>query len=334
MDTTETITLTTETKKDWTEVHPRKYIIVPQNFIKIGYIHLSAFYGIYLCLTSAKWQTLIFTYICYVVTMIGVTAGAHRLWSHKAYKAKYPLQIILITFLSMANQRLTHWVRDHRTHHKYSDTDADPHNASRGFFFSHIGWMFVKKHPLVKEKGSQISLADLYQNPVVSFQHKYAPYMTKFFCFVLPTTVPIYFWGETLNNSWNINMMRYVLNMHFFFLVNSIAHIWGNKPYNQFIKSVENKFVTMATLGEGFHNFHHTFPHDYKSSELGHYTLNYTTAFIDFFAWVGWAYDLRTASPEGIARKADRDGDGTRKISNVDDYSNSNQTLIQHSECS
>ena len=71
-------------------------------------------------------------FILYLATGIGVTAGAHRLWAHRAYKAKLPLRIILMVFFTMANEfSIIRWCRDHRIHHKYSDTDADPYNASR-----------------------------------------------------------------------------------------------------------------------------------------------------------------------------------------------------------
>lgn len=63
-------------------------------------------------------------------------------------------------------------MRDHRVHHKYSDTNADPHNRSRGFLFSHIGWLFVKKHPEVVEKGREIDLSDLKADPVFMFGAK------------------------------------------------------------------------------------------------------------------------------------------------------------------
>lgn len=64
------------------------------------------------------------------------------------------------------------WSRDHRAHHKFSETDADPHNARRGFFFSHIGWLLVRKHPDVKEKGKLIDLSDLKADPVVVIQDR------------------------------------------------------------------------------------------------------------------------------------------------------------------
>lgn len=64
------------------------------------------------------------------------------------------------------------WARDHRVHHKYSETDADPHNAVRGFFFAHIGWLLVRKHPDVIEKGRKLELSDLLSDKVVMFQRK------------------------------------------------------------------------------------------------------------------------------------------------------------------
>jgi len=64
------------------------------------------------------------------------------------------------------------WARDHRLHHKYSETNADPHNANRGFFFSHVGWLLCRKHPDIMEKGRGIDMTDLLADPIVSFQKK------------------------------------------------------------------------------------------------------------------------------------------------------------------
>lgn len=104
---------------------------------------------------------------------MGITAGAHRLWSHKSYKAKLPLKIFLTICNTIAFQNsIWEWARDHRVHHKFSETDADPHNAKNGFFFSHVGWLLVKKHPDVRRKGKVIDMSDLDQDPVVAFQKK------------------------------------------------------------------------------------------------------------------------------------------------------------------
>lgn len=75
----------------------------------------------------------------------------------------------------------------------------------------------------------------------------------------------------------------------------------------------ENPTVSVITLGEGWHNYHHTFPWDYKTSELGNYGFNLTTAFIDFFAKIGWAYDLKTVPPALVRKRALRTGDGSHK---------------------
>lgn len=77
---------------------------------------------------------------------LGITAGSHRLWSHKSYQASTPLRILLMLLNSGANQgSIFHWSRDHRLHHKFSDTDYDPHTIKRGFFFAHVGWLLEKK---------------------------------------------------------------------------------------------------------------------------------------------------------------------------------------------
>lgn len=76
------------------------------------------------------------------------------------------------------------WARDHRGHHKFSDTDADPHNASRGLFFSHIGWTLVKKHPEVIRLGKTVDLSDLTSDPVLVFQKRYKNFLTKFHFYI------------------------------------------------------------------------------------------------------------------------------------------------------
>lgn len=78
-----------------------------------------------------------------------------------------------MVFQTWAVQNDIHeWSRDHRVHHKFTDTDADPHNINRGLFFSHIGWLMCKKHPDVINKGKQVDMTDLERDPVVMFQKK------------------------------------------------------------------------------------------------------------------------------------------------------------------
>lgn len=154
--------------------NPRKLKWVWRNIVLFGYLHLAAVYGGWLLFTSAKWQTILFAIVHHIGCAFGITAGVHRLWAHRAYKAKWPLRVILMIFNSMGfEDSVYHWARDHRVHHKYTESDADPHDNRRGFFFSHIGWLLTRKDPEVKAKGKLIDLSDLEADPIVMFQRKY-----------------------------------------------------------------------------------------------------------------------------------------------------------------
>lgn len=130
-------------------------------------------------------------------------------------------------------------------------------------------------------------------------------------CFIFPTLVPVLCFGETLSVAWHVTLLRYVCNLHMSFFINSAAHLWGNRPYDKNIQPTQNLFVSLVAFGEGFHNYHHTYPWDYKAAELGNNRLNMSTLFIDFFAWLGWAYDLKTVKEEVVQKRMARTGDGS-----------------------
>ncbi|XP_066251252.1 acyl-CoA Delta-9 desaturase-like [Euwallacea similis] len=287
--------------------------IVWKNVVAFVILHAIAFYGLILVFTSAKWQTCLYACLLYQLGAFGITGGAHRLWSHRAYKAKWPLKLILVICQTLAHQNsVIEWSRDHRVHHKFQETDADPHNAKRGFFFSHMGWLMCKKHKEVKAKGKGIDMSDLYAEPLLRLQHKYFMFLMPSICFILPTLTPMIFWGETFVNSYSLNIFRYVFCLHSTWLVNSAAHMWGSKPYDKYINPTENRFVSFFAIGEGWHNYHHTFPWDYKAAEFGR--LNLSLTIINLFSKIGWAYDLKTVSKEMIKTRVLRSGDGSHEI--------------------
>ncbi|RWS03008.1 stearoyl-CoA desaturase 5-like protein, partial [Dinothrombium tinctorium] len=275
--------------------------IVWKNVFLFAILHTSLIYGLFALIFIKPWKTILFAFVYGVFGGLGVTAGAHRLWSHRAYKAKLPLRIFLAIMQSVAGQNhIYEWCRDHRVHHKFSETDADPHNAKRGFFFSHMGWLCVRKHPDVIEKGKNVAVDDLLKDPVVVFQKRYFYPMSFLFCFLIPTVIPVVIWRETFITSFMIAFMaRYCLALHMTWLVNSAAHMWGYRPYDRKIGARENIFVAIGAMGEGFHNYHHKFPFDYSTSELG-LKFNFTTFFINLMAFLGQAYDLKRATRQSI----------------------------------
>lgn len=296
--------------KPSSEDKPYKLEVVWLNVFLFSVFHFGALLGAKAVMYGeAKWQTLVFAYVLYVLGSVGVMAGAHRLWSHRSFKAKWPARLILAFFLSMAYENSAYvWARDHRVHHKYSETDADPHNAKRGFFFAHIGWLVVRKHPDVIKRGQQIDLSDLEADPIVMWQHKHYLLSIIVCCFTLPALVPYLFWGESLYNAFCIcSLLRWIITLHSTWLINSAAHMWGDRPYDKSINPSENRFVSFWAMGEGFHNYHHTFPTDYAASEFG-YDLNLTKLFIDLLALVGWVYDRKLMSPEMIEQRKRKTG--------------------------
>ncbi|XP_063924715.1 acyl-CoA Delta-9 desaturase-like [Zophobas morio] len=286
---------------------PKKSQIVWKNIFLLFFLHLFALHGIYF-VTTIKFSTIVWAIFTAVITGQGITTGAHRLWAHRSYKAKLPLRIILCFLQTMALQTpIYDWVRDHRVHHKFTDTDADPHNASRGFFFSHVGWLLVRKHKQVIAKGNTLDLSDLENDPVVMFQKRYYMIFAPILCLVVPAWVSWYYFEEDLYVAWTTTCcLRYVFTLHATWAVNSVAHIWGTKPYNREIKPTENVFVSICSFGEGWHNYHHVFPWDYKAGEFGSYKTNVSTAIIDLMAKIGWAYDLKSATPEMLKLRRSR----------------------------
>jgi stearoyl-CoA desaturase (delta-9 desaturase) len=267
------------------------------NVIYLGIVHIWAVVGLFTALPITMWQTVVFSITLHLFYGLGITAGAHRLWSHKSYDASFPVKVFLMMCNSGANQgSIYHWSRDHRVHHRYSDTEKDPHNSGYGFFFSHCGWLFLKKSPLVLNAGRKMDLTDLENDSVVMFQRKYYPILAILFCFVIPTLIPVLLWNEAFFTSLTVAYIRYAVLLNATWCVNSVAHFFGNRPYRPDAPPAENFFVAIVAIGEGWHNFHHAYPWDYATSEFGVSSqFNPSKMFIDICAKMGWVYNRKRA---------------------------------------
>lgn len=231
---------------------------------------------------------------------LSITAGYHRLWSHKTYDAHPVIRVIFALggALSVQNSVL-HWSSDHREHHKHVDhIDHDPYSISRGFWFAHIGWMLREYQ--AHRYGDFSNVKDLQQDPIVMWQHKHYLSLTLLMNFGVPLLI-----GVLLGQVWGAllfaGFLRLVVSHHSTFFINSLAHIWGKRPYTERNSARDNGFLAFLTFGEGYHNFHHIFAGDYRNG-VRWYQFDPTKWLIASLSWLGLATNLKRVNKYQIEK--------------------------------
>ncbi|MBV8782728.1 MAG: fatty acid desaturase [Gammaproteobacteria bacterium] len=194
---------------------------------------------------------------------MAVTGGYHRLWAHRSYEAHWSVRLLYLLFGTMALQNSVFaWASGHREHHLHvDDEDRDPYSARRGFWFSHIGWM-LRQYP--SGKVDLANIPDLRRDRLLAFQHRYYVPLAVAVNFGLPLLAGLAFgdvWGMLLL----AGFLRLVWSHHVTFFINSLAHMWGRQPYTEDNTARDNGVLAVITYGEGYHNFHHLFAHDYRN---------------------------------------------------------------------
>lgn len=230
---------------------------------------------------------------------LSITAGYHRLWSHKSYQARLPVRILFALGGALALQNsIRTWCSNHRRHHQFvDDPERDPYAASRGLWYSHIGWM-LKDDPAARVDASNVK--DLDQDWVVRFQDRH--YWTLSLSTNVLLTLAIgYAVGDALGGLLLLGFVRLFLCHHTTFFINSLAHYWGSRPYSENSSARDNGLIALLTYGEGYHNFHHTFQWDYRNG-LRWYQYDPTKWLIRTLAWTGLAANLKRTPPEQIER--------------------------------
>jgi stearoyl-CoA desaturase (delta-9 desaturase) len=224
---------------------------------------------------------------------MSITAGYHRLWSHKAYKANPVLKILFALGGACALQNhCIVWASDHRRHHLYVDDNAkDPYSAGLGFWYSHFGWM-IREYESVKDDLSNVD--DLFNEPILVWQKKYYLPLTLLMNIGLPVLLGYInsdIWGALLL----LGFLRLVVSQQFTYLINSAAHIWGSRQYDPNQTARDNSLIALLTYGEGYHNYHHTFAWDYRNG-VKWYHYDPTKWFIKACSWLKLTSDLRACS--------------------------------------
>lgn len=228
--------------------------------------------------------SLLLTGIFYFLTILGITAGFHRLYSHRSFESGVPLRILLGVLGSMAVQGpLIKWVASHRQHHQNSDRDGDPHSpVATGnslhllcrLWHAHTGWLF-------SDYGrSEAYVRDLMKDRIaVWLSHTFPVWVLL--SLLLPAAVA-FLVGRTPEAVWQGllwgGLVRIFLAHHMTWSVNSICHLWGTRNFQTSDNSRNNLLCAIVTLGEGWHNCHHAFPTSAKHGLLsGQIDITYLT---------------------------------------------------------
>ncbi|KAI6785173.1 Acyl-CoA desaturase-like protein [Emericellopsis cladophorae] len=237
-----------------------------------------------------QWKTAVFSIIYYFNTGLGITAGYHRLWSHTSYKATLPLKIYLAAMGAGAVEgSIRWWSRGHRAHHRYTDTEKDPYSVRKGLLYSHLGWMVFKQNP---KRAGRTDITDLNEDPVVVWQHVNFLKCVVAMGLVFPTLVCGLGWGDWLGGYVYAGILRICFVQQATFCVNSLAHWLGDQPFDDRNSPRDHVITALVTLGEGYHNFHHEFPSDYRNA-IEWWQYDPTKWAICLWKKLGLAYDLK-----------------------------------------
>lgn len=268
-------------------------------------------------LLRLMWQSVVFFFVCAVLTGLGVTVGCHRLWSHRSFKVCLVARWTLMYMFSMAYQGSIHsWAENHRVHHKWSDQNADFTNANRGFFFAHMGCYMYETHPDVIEARGKVDCSDLMKLSEVRFQRKFYYVVAICACFVFPILFQWLYLNEDPWYSIRNCFLRLVLTHHVTFAINSVAHLRGSKPYDKNIKPCDNSVLGPLALGEGYHNYHHAFPRDYRAGEVEGWFWNLSRSVIEGLLFLGLASNPTYVSKKLVDQRSANKGDPSLRPTN------------------
>lgn len=238
--------------------------------------------------------------VLFFFTGMSITAGYHRLWSHKTYDAHPVVRFVLAVGGAMALQNsILHWSSDHRIHHRHvDDNDKDPYSAKRGLWFAHIGWMLREYQ--AKRYDDYNNCRDLQKDKIVMWQHKH------YLAIVLVANFGItgllgWLNGDVMGMILIAGVCRLVLVHHVTFFINSLAHFWGSQPYTDSNTARDNGVLAFFTFGEGYHNYHHIFEYDYRNG-IKWWQYDPTKWLIRGLSYVGLTTNLRRCPEERIEK--------------------------------
>ncbi len=257
------------------------------------------------------WPTVVLACAWYCCSGLSITAGYHRLFAHRSYRCSPLVSLVYLLFGAAAvqNSALT-WASDHRRHHAHTDEDLDPYDARRGLWWSHIGWVLRGG-----ASRDYTNVRDLLGDRLVAWQHRWYPWLAALMAGLVPALVAAA-WRDPYGGFLWAGCVRLVLQSHSTFAVNSLAHRFGRRPYSAATSARDNVLVAIVTLGEGYHNFHHQFPSDYRNG-IGWRDFDPTKWLIAALSTIGLTSDLKRVPARAVEQALREAGAGRQRSASV-----------------
>jgi stearoyl-CoA desaturase (delta-9 desaturase) len=256
-----------------------------------------------------SWMDAIMAAAWYTITLLGITVGFHRYFTHGSFKAQRPVRIALAVAGSMAIQGpITHWVADHRRHHAYADRDGDPHSpwafgASstallHGICHAHVGWILNRNL-----SNQQRFAPDLLADPDVQVIHRcFGPLaLVSILAPALLGGLLTWSWPGALTAFFWASLVRVGFQSHVTWSVNSICHLIGEKPFAAHDRSTNFWPLALLSFGDSWHNLHHADPTCARHG-VDHGQIDISGRVIWLLERLGLAYDVRWPTPARLAR--------------------------------
>ena len=229
--------------------------------------------------------------VLYVSRMWCITAGYHRYFSHRAFSTNRVFQFLLaFGGASAAQKGPLWWAANHRAHHRYTETERDPHTPLKGLWHAHIGWIVTERWSATDWD----AVSDLARFPELRFLNRHD--------WIAPWAVGI---GAFLFDGWRGLVVGFftstVLLWHATFCVNSLAHVMGRRRYETADSSRNSVFVALITGGEGWHNNHHHYP---PAARQGFFWWEFDPTYyvLKVMSWTGLVRDLRQPNVRVLTR--------------------------------
>lgn len=261
---------------------------------------------LYIWKFGLDWFHVAMFFILFAATSMSITLGYHRLFSHRTFNAHWSIRLFTLLFgaATFENSALL-WSSEHRRHHKHVDHDEDPYDITKGFFWAHMGWLLFKIDPPAPFD----NVVDLQKDKMVMWQHRYIHQIAVVVSVIFPTVLGAicgYFFDGgaiaqgALGGFLIGGVARIVAVQHSTFCINSLCHTIGSRPYSKRCSARDSLLMAILTFGEGYHNYHHEFPNDYRNG-VKPWQFDPTKWAIWLMSKVGLTSKLRQVPAERIA---------------------------------